>query len=919
MSASYFDQRFDVAVYGSGYAAYIAAMELHAQGKRVLLFHRASDLLWESGRSFAQEVGESDAPAWRELLRQLAQRDAVGLDGRFDGAIAEVMAASLIRRAELPTLFYIAPVAAQMSNGGELLESVVIATRSGLQRIVAERWIDASETGEIARMANRQLAPRTPTEWRWRAFYQYHDWPAGALPSGLDRTLWPTERVLTLASPGLIRPPQIIQVLQAARQQLTAMQLEAIVSHCSVEPLPVYLNGEASAQALSFGNVVCASPGLLAGVVATLGARASLGLEAARRVESCPVVRATVGAPDPPIEAITESADVAIAGAGTGGAFAAIAAARAGASVIVFDPFNFPGGIGTGGGIHLYYHGVAGGLQDEVDERVKQLGLLFGPKARIRGFHPEAKKLALMQMMEEAGVRFMPGTMLCRVEKDGRRIRSALCSSAEGAVELRANAWIDSTGDGDLCALAGASFRKGRVGDGILHAFTQSSGRMHHGERELTMSIVNYDSGWVDSTDSQDLTRARLVGIAHYVCDPYTRGYCDGDRPTYIAPAIGLRQGRHIETDYVLTLADQVEHRTFDDAIGLTAAHFDNHSVDYEFETDEAVFWVWVCRQWRTGKTACEMPYRMIIPRDLDNVWIACRAMGVSHDANYSCRQQRDIQRLGEAAGLAAAMSRQSGGDSRSVSMDELRAALTRSGALRHREHPSVEVEAGLADLRAGQPTARLWHVYQNREQAIGDVADLVTSGNPTTSWLAAAVLAAWGDRRAEPRLLRAIESREVGIDAVGEPSRFTVPNWVTAVTLLRSCGTERCEATLASLSADRSLPLNVRTAVALTIERLTNAGVKLSRKTILETLAALLVEPVPNSSVIPGRPIVPAIDDSHDPHPTREDHTWQLHLAVARAKRAIGEPVNAEEERWTSDERALVRGAFERLLLLRS
>ena len=57
---SCFGRTFDLIAYGSGYAAFGAALEARRQGKSVLLVSRQSDLLWESGRAWAP--GE---PRWR--------------------------------------------------------------------------------------------------------------------------------------------------------------------------------------------------------------------------------------------------------------------------------------------------------------------------------------------------------------------------------------------------------------------------------------------------------------------------------------------------------------------------------------------------------------------------------------------------------------------------------------------------------------------------------------------------------------------------------------------------------------------------------------------------------------------------------------------------------------------------------------
>ena len=54
---SVFDQVFDVAILGAGYAGYFAAMQLSEQGKSVLLMDAYGDLLWESGRCFVPTPG----------------------------------------------------------------------------------------------------------------------------------------------------------------------------------------------------------------------------------------------------------------------------------------------------------------------------------------------------------------------------------------------------------------------------------------------------------------------------------------------------------------------------------------------------------------------------------------------------------------------------------------------------------------------------------------------------------------------------------------------------------------------------------------------------------------------------------------------------------------------------------------------
>ncbi|NJL32343.1 MAG: FAD-dependent oxidoreductase [Phycisphaerales bacterium] len=365
-----------------------------------------------------------------------------------------------------------------------------------------------------------------------------------------------------------------------------------------------------------------------------------------------------------------------------------MASAQTGATTICIEPMNFLGGIGAGGGIHAYYYGVTGGLQQTLDRKIKDLMQRSGKLLTGGSFNPDAKKYVLEQALRQAGVQLHLNSCLAGLEKSGNTITAALVATDHGLVRMQAKTYIDGTGDGDLCAMAGATFTHGRSGDGLPHAYSQSGGMLHYKANEDPgMTIVNFDAGWCDATDAQDLTRARMVGLLHYLKDHYT----NLERPTYLAPAIGLRQSRQVVTDHVLSLDDLVIGRRFEDVIGYSGCHYDNHAVDYDQESDEALFWIWLNRNWR-NPVAAQMPYRMLLPKGLDNVWIASRCAGVSQDAHHSLRMQRDMQRIGEAAGIAAALCATAGTGSRLVNHAELKTpaagkrSLESSGKKPHRD-----------------------------------------------------------------------------------------------------------------------------------------------------------------------------------------------------------------------------------------
>ncbi len=953
---SVFDQVHDVAIFGAGYSGFAAARALIEEGRKVLLIDRRAALLVESGWSFASIAGDVNGILWRDWCDELKAAGAAE-NGRIDGAIAEVVATNwarqMRREGKLQTLYYAAPLALEGGDTmrGELLDAVLIGTKGGLRRVAAKQWIDATDSGELLQL----FARAQKRDWqnpirlmRLVNLYFRHaawpDFPLGALENqpiaGVrlewNRSLWPNERCLTLTVSGageeygaMLRGLWI-PALQALHAAFPDAMREAVLTHGSVEPLDIF-SRVTQLQPVP-PNVIAASPWMRRGTAESfLAGRFEIGAHAARRAfdlpRAAPQNRAFAGE----IHWREESCEIAVAGAGTGGALAALAAARHGGAVLAFDPLPFCGGIGAGGGIHWYYFGVKGGLQEELDVRQRDVMPLFAPTGQIQGFHPDAKKCVLENMLRESGVNLMFGATLLDVQRDGQRVTHALLATPHGPIRLAAAAWIDSTGDGDLAARAGAGVRFGRDGDGLLHAYSQSSGRANLKNDKAFMQVINFDAGFVDPTDSEDLTRARIEGIGQYL----QREYAEIERPTYIAPALGLRQSRHIITDYTLELSDLIERRAFADSVGLTGCHYDNHASDYEFESDEGLFWVWVCGQWR-GRTGCEIPYRILLPQNLDNVWLACRALGVSQDAHHSLRMQRDMQRIGEVSGIAASLALQNNGSSRSVPFETLRAALESSGALEKQEAEgdtfgpdtkgdavvtpaSEDIAAWLDELRSAEAGVAPWRLYragQDDEMVRERVLTLLDEADEIASWRASAIGAMWNESRAEARLLREIEKRHAPNE-----TKFTersVPQWMMALSLLRRAGSPAALRLLDEVAGEANLVHNARTAIALAVEAIAarHALTSEEHQQVLEILWKLIEAPAPNAVAPMQRALTQTEFGGAGEAPTaraavREDWTWQLHLAVARARHALGLPPHEQAVAFLADERALVRRAF--------
>ncbi|WP_081722283.1 FAD-dependent oxidoreductase [Geminisphaera colitermitum] len=952
-AASFYNTVYDTVIFGAGCAGFAATLAAHRADKRVLLVDRHASPLAECSWSFATDTGESDDPLWREWLAHLDVHGAVR-DGRIDGAITEIFASEWLRTRNIAVLYHAVPVAVGGGGGGGGIGTVTIGTKSGLHHLTAREWIDATDAGELATLLVLDWRTPQPESQVINITFRLgrdESLPACELvtPAELpaiarlqwEPGLWPGEQILRIELPGDFTHPRRawLPALRTLRSTVPEADLKgAVVTHGSVVPFRKYLAQPASpnlptnvrylggcgatlAEKFTYG---AAAPGS-AGILPACGAGETPADGAQRRPvaqASClqSSFRGSAGIlPTSQIAGETPAPLVAIAGLGTGGAVAAIAAARAtpNARVLAFEAMPFPGGIGTGGGFHVYYFGAPGGLQEEINRRVRDIMPLFGSAGQVGGFHPEAKKIALDEMLAEAGVDVVYDAMLVSVETKNAVVESALFSTPSGPLRIRARGWVDATGDGDLAAMAGAAFRLGRRGDGLLHAYSQSSGRVSVKDGVARMQIPNYDAGYCNPTDELDLTRARLVGVSHYARARYTAD----DHPTYIAPLVGLRQSRHIRTDYELTLDDLISRRRFLDTVGCTGGHYDNHARDYEFESVEAAFWVWVCQQWY-GRLACEIPWRLLLPRDLKNVTLACRAVGVSEEAHHSFRMQRDIQRIGEAAGAGCALAAQAGVACRDLPYEKLHPHLLTSGAVKLEPPSELAASFGsnvaspeffeneqaitpsarisdrwLEELTTGPATVALWHLYRSGhdEETRTAVEKRLTSPDTTVSWRAAAILAMWGDARSEPRLWQAFRTRE---DAkardITRPQQewFYVPRWYAAVTLLKRCITPASLPLLEELASDTSLVLNLRSAVALACEALARRfalsdSERMQVTAILEKLSATLA---PNAVRDPGHSTVfPELPAQQMAAKVREDYGWQLRHAVTRARRALG------------------------------
>ena len=162
-------------------------------------------------------------------------------------------------------------------------------------------------------------------------------------------------------------------------------------------------------------------------------------------------------APKPAAEPNTTCADVVIYGATPAGIAAAVAADRAGASVVLLEHGTHIGGMMASGLGHTDVGDkrTIGGLAGEV---FKRIGAKYGGGQTFH-FQPHVGSKVFHEMLAETRVRLLTGRTLKSVTKDGTRLTAFECTDGS---RFEAGAFVDATYEGDLMAKAGVRYIVGR-------------------------------------------------------------------------------------------------------------------------------------------------------------------------------------------------------------------------------------------------------------------------------------------------------------------------------------------------------------------------------------------------------------------------------------------------------------------------
>jgi FAD-dependent oxidoreductase family protein len=433
--------------------------------------------------------------------------------------------------------------------------------------------------------------------------------------------------------------------------------------------------------------------------------------------------------------------EVAVLGGGPAGIAAAVAASRAGRRTLLIERYGFLGGMGTAAGVTNFcglhanvfgeMHRVVQGIASDLLARIDRLGGLNAPhlilgKIFAQAYDTAAYKIAADDLLAAHKVDILFHALGAGVVMNAeRRIDALMVETKAGRQAVRADIFIDCSGDGDLAAWAGAPFEVGdsnghmlypsmmfrlncidpeKAGDAwrtipALMAQAEAAGthrfprkgaivRPQKSQIEWRVNftqLARRDGSAVNGLEPDELTRGEIEGRQQAAAAFEFLRTVPGFEKSYIVdlpPQLGIRETRRVVGDYMLSGEDVLGCASFEDSIGVNGWPMEQHvagDVVFKFPPIPE------------SRGFNELPYRMLVPDGVDNLLMAGRCASMTHEGQSAARVSGACFAMGEAAGSAAALALTGNTIPRDIVVEKLQQALKEQGAFIGRDQKVPE------------------------------------------------------------------------------------------------------------------------------------------------------------------------------------------------------------------------------------
>ena len=403
--------------------------------------------------------------------------------------------------------------------------------------------------------------------------------------------------------------------------------------------------------------------------------------------------------------------DLAVIGGGFAGVAAALAAARAGAKVLIVEKSNCLGGAAVNCLVNPFMPywtemdgkrvDLSAGIFKEIHDRLEHHNAM-----NKESFLEEKLKYILNEMVAEANIDLLFHAYIFKVEKCDEHIASIVVATKSGEMQVEANYFIDATGDAQLAYLANCPTVLGRESDHlcqpmtlcfrvgnvdvekfyasreklkIAHAQSLAAGELINPRENILVfktpihNVLHFNTTRVvkkNPTSPEEVTEAEVLARRQvYEIYDFMKKHADGLEDSFLmmtAAEIGVRESRMIVGDYVLTEQDCRNCVKFEDAIAACNYDIDIHNPEgtgtshYYFPAGEYY----------------TIPYRSLIPKGVSNMLVAGRCISSDHGAQASYRIMPVVCCIGEAAGSAVGLAVKQNCTVREVDVKELQNEL---------------------------------------------------------------------------------------------------------------------------------------------------------------------------------------------------------------------------------------------------
>ena len=330
--------------------------------------------------------------------------------------------------------------------------------------------------------------------------------------------------------------------------------------------------------------------------------------------------------------------DVIVIGGGPAGFSAAVNAGKEGAKTLLIEQSGQLGGVATTGLMSHWTGNTKGGFYEEILVRSNFLhgNDFLDYKEEQKLINPEQLKILMLEMIEEAKVDLLLYTFAADVIMDESTIKGIVIENKSGRQAIYGKVIVDASGDGDIAAKSGARFYKGREYDGKMQPMT-----------------IMFKMGGVKT---EEVTKAEIQCRRQIpIIESFLKENIQGFENAYVmssASIIGVRETRHFIGRQTITEKDILEAKLFDDwAVVNVHFNFDVHNLDGAGldETGEQ-------KHFKQTKYY-SIPYECFVPERIEGLLLAGRNISGTHMAHSSYRVMPICVNMGQAVGVAAALS----------------------------------------------------------------------------------------------------------------------------------------------------------------------------------------------------------------------------------------------------------------------